>query len=116
MIQDAVTFCWENRYKRKRRVMEGWNREQIATAIYRAITEDGFAFAADDRQRIKGIVLAKPDHEKKTLHIQQVLGETGALKALIRAYRTMYDGYVITANRDGKPVTYDSNRLIRLIQ
>jgi hypothetical protein len=114
-ISDAVNFIVENRSKGRRKCFQGWNRAQIAVAVSESIDNDGFAFAMAGK-RIAGIIIAKPDNEKRTLHIAHALGANGALRALIRAYKQRYDGYQITALRDGKEKRYRTERMVRLIE
>lgn len=117
-IQDVVAFAMLQRNKGRRKVFVDWTREQIALAIQRAISVNGFAFATNPAgTRIAGFVLATPDDEKKTLHVAHCLGETGALKALIKSFRQMYAGYKITARRNGAEKIYNNTaRLVRLAE
>lgn len=117
-IADAVEFVVLHRRKGRRPVFVDFTRDQIALAIQEAIAVNGFAFATTPAgNRIAGIVLAKPDHERKTLHVRHMLGTVGSLKALIRSYREMYDGYTITARRKGQPVVYHrTDRLAELAE
>ncbi len=116
-IQDIVHFAILHRNKGRRKVFVDWTREQICRAVQMAISWNGFAFATNERgTAISAFVLARPDHDKKTLHVAHCLGETGALKKLMKCYRQMYDGYKITARRDGKPVEYKTDRLVQLVE
>lgn len=115
-IEDVVEFAILNRNKGRRKCFVDWSRAQIARAVQMSISWDGFAFACDpSNTKLAGFVLARPDHDKKVLHVAHVLGDTGALKALIKVFRQMYDGYKITARRDGKPVEYDTPRFVQLV-
>lgn len=114
-IQDVVNFVFLNRAKGRRKVFEDWTREQVALAVRAAINVDGFAYCCDEKNtRIVGIVLAEPIHADKVLHVKHCLGDTGALKKLIKCFKAMYEGYTITARRDGKAVQYRTNRLVQL--
>jgi hypothetical protein len=116
-IEDAVDYIMLRRNKGRIKCFVDWTRAQIALAISNAIRVEGFAFATNHTgNQLAGIVIAKPDPEKKELRICHCLGETGALRALIKMYKLKYEGYRITASRRQREVSFDGNRLARLAE
>lgn len=101
---------------RKNKAFRGYSPQQIGWAIERAVNNKAFAMATMPDATVAGVCCATPDHEKKVLHVHEVLcSQRGAIQAMLVKFQEWFSGYTITATRRGKPVLYRTPRLVHLL-
>ena len=112
-IPDLIQFVLRNR---RGKAFKGWTPQQIGWRIERALNNGGLAMAVNDKGAIVGLCCATPDHEKKVLHVDEILTTwPQALSGIIQKYKQWFDGFEITARRRGKQKLYRTGRLVHLL-
>lgn len=111
-VADIVKFVLKNRTNK---VCKDWSPYQITQGVGRALKQHTLAFTTDRDGSLNGVVWGNPDYNKKVLHIESILSTSKeVLPKLMLHFLMIYDGWTLTADRRGKFVTYNTERLRKI--
>lgn len=109
-VADVVKFVLANR---RNKVCRNWSPYDITRHVARALELHTLAYVEANGQ-LTGVVWGAPDYCNKILHIETILTTTkDGFVTLMRYFLTVYDGWTLTAERRGKFVQYNTERLRR---
>lgn len=113
-VRDIVIYIIKNR---RGPAFKGWNWKEITFRVCQAFENDEIALTFDSKGHINGLAIFKLDFEKKILYIAHILiNEPGQFQIMCHQKIGDLTGWIIKAERNGKPVIYNSiQRFVRLL-
>ena len=108
-LGQMVRFVLDNR---KGNAFRDYPEEVIASSISRAADDQTLLYACNQNGEIVGVVTAFCDEKNKKMHVHDILTkERWVLKAFVAEFKARWPEYTLTANRCGRFVTYQTEKL-----
>lgn len=112
-IEDLTNYILVNR---KGKAFLNWTRQQIVEIINQCLEDNSLGYAVDSDNKIVGVICAIKHGQEKVLYITAVLCTAPKLLSkFVELYNILYPGWKLEALRRDKKVTYNTDRLLKLI-
>jgi hypothetical protein len=111
-VADIVKYVLLNR---RNKVCKGWTPYQITYEVDQALTNHTLAYTTDANGNLTGVVWGCPNWEQKVLYIETILTTSkDALPALMKHFFDVYTDWIMSADRRGKFVKYNTTKLKKI--